>query len=88
MGVDLNRNYGYEWGFDDDGSSPFTENQTYRGPAPFSEPETNAIREFCNGHEFQIALNNHSFGNLLIYPFGFSDSPTIDQPTFLAFLER
>ena len=84
FGVDLNRNYGYEWGFDDQGSSPDSNRATYRGPAPFSEPETQAIRDFTLEHEFQIAINNHSFGNLLIYPFGFSDSPTPDQPSFLA----
>jgi len=83
-GVDLNRNYGFEWGFDDDGSSPNTSSNVYRGPAPFSEPETQAIRDFCNEHEFQIAFNNHSFGNLLIWPYGFSDTPTPDRPTFEA----
>ncbi len=83
-GVDLNRNYGYEWGFDDNGSSPNPRSQTYRGPAPFSEPETQAIREYVNSREFVIALNNHSFGNLLIYPYGYSDTPTPDQPSFSA----
>lgn len=82
FGVDLNRNYGYQWGFDDTGSSPISNTATYRGPGPFSEPETQMIREFCLAHDFQIALNYHTFGNLLIYPWGWVDGPTSDHATF------
>jgi len=84
FGVDLNRNYGYEWGHDDQGSSPNTGSATYRGEEGFSEPETQAVRDFCNAHQFRIAMNYHSFGNLLIYPWGYSDSETPDHPTFTA----
>lgn len=73
FGVDLNRNYGYQWGADDNGSSPNTSSETYRGPAPFSEPETRMIRDFCRVHDFKSTLNYHSFGNLLIYPWSYSD---------------
>lgn len=82
FGVDLNRNYGFEWGFDDNGSSPNPESQTYHGTAGFSEPETQAVSAFCNAHEFQLALNYHTFGNLLIYPWGYLDTPTEDGATF------
>lgn len=85
FGVDLNRNYGYEWGFDDGGSSPNSNAATYRGPTAFSEPETQMIKDFCLGHNFQIALNYHTFGNLLIYPWGYVDGPTVDHPTFSSF---
>lgn len=81
-GVDLNRNYGFEWGVDDQGSSPNANNDTYRGPSAFSEPETKAVRDFSNQHQFQIALNYHTFGNLLIHPWGFSDSATNEDATF------
>lgn len=74
-GVDLNRNYGYFWGNDDDGSSPNPDAQTYRGPEPFSEPETRAVRDFCRDHDFLFTLNYHTSGNLLIYPWAYSDSP-------------
>lgn len=82
FGVDLNRNYGYEWAHDDFGSSPNPSSDVYRGPGPFSEPETRAVQAFCNDHEFVAALNYHTFGNLLIYPWGFSDSPTPEAQTF------
>lgn len=74
-GVDLNRNYGYFWGNDDNGSSPITGSQTYRGPEPFSEPETRAVRDFCMAHDFLFTLNYHTSGNLLIYPWAYSDAP-------------
>lgn len=87
MGVDLNRNYDYEWGYDDSGSSPNSQADTYRGPAGFSEPETQAVRDFCNTHDFKIALNYHTYGNLLIYPWGFSDMPTAEADIFNGFSE-
>lgn len=71
FGVDLNRNYGANWGYDNTGSSPNTSSDTYRGTAGFSEPETQAIRNFCNSREFKNALNYHTYGNLLIYPYGY-----------------
>lgn len=85
FGVDLNRNYGYEWGFDNEGSSNNPNRDTYRGPEAFSEPETKAVRDFCNNHNFRIALNYHTFGNLLIYPWGFNDQPTEDHDIFTNF---
>lgn len=74
FGVDLNRNYGYNWGYDDDGSSPFGGDETFRGSGPFSEPETQLMRDFVEAHEFSLALNYHTFGNLLIYPWGYDYS--------------
>jgi hypothetical protein len=74
FGVDLNRNYGYNWGYDDNGSSPDGFTETYRGTNPFSEPETQLIRDFVNSKDFKIALNYHTFGNLLIYPWGYDYS--------------
>ncbi|MCC7245848.1 MAG: immune inhibitor A [Saprospiraceae bacterium] len=72
-GVDLNRNYGWEWGYDDDGSSPVPGSQTYRGPWGFSEPETRTLRDFHRKIDFTFTLNYHTRGNLLIYPWGYSD---------------
>lgn len=81
-GVDINRNYGHEWGYDNEGSSENPLSETYRGTEAFSEPETRAVRDFCNARQFQIALNYHTHGDLLIHPWGFSDSYTPDQETF------
>ncbi len=84
FGVDLNRNYGYEWGYDDVGSSPSTSNVTYRGPAPFSEPETQIIRNFVNAHEFVSWFSYHSYGNLLLYGWGYIPANTPDHAAIAA----
>ncbi|MFC2089120.1 M14 family zinc carboxypeptidase, partial [Calditrichota bacterium] len=68
-GVDLNRNFGYMWGYDDIGSSPDPNTATYRGTAPFSEPESQVIRDFCVNHNFQLASNIHSAMQMVITPF-------------------
>jgi hypothetical protein len=84
FGVDLNRNYGYNWGFDNAGSSPTSSSDTYRGPSAFSEPETQAMRNFCNTRQFVTALNAHTYSNLLIYPWGYLPSIyTSDSATFV-----
>lgn len=69
-GVDLNRNYGYDWGYDDIGSSPFGSSNTFRGVSAFSEPETQNMRDFVNTKKFKSNLSYHTFGGYLIYPFG------------------
>jgi len=70
-GVDLNRNYSYMWGYDNEGSSNDGCDETYRGTGPFSEPESQAVRDFVDDHNFPIAFNYHSYSDLLIYPFGY-----------------
>ncbi len=70
-GVDLNRNYGFQWGYNNSGSSPTSTSETYRGPSAFSEPETQMVRDFCLGRQFVTALNDHAYGNYLIVPWGY-----------------
>lgn len=73
-GVDLNRNFDYKWGYDDTGSSPLTFVDNYRGPSAFSEPETRAVRDFINSQNFVSAVNFHSYGSVLINPWGYNAS--------------
>ncbi|MCB0569113.1 MAG: immune inhibitor A [Phaeodactylibacter sp.] len=81
FGVDLNRNYGYEWGLTSGGSNA-TWAGTYFGPEAFSEPETQAVKAFCEAHEFRVALNYHTYGNLLVYPWNYSGQPCPDDDSF------
>jgi hypothetical protein len=81
-GVDLNRNFGFQWGHDDFGSSPDISNPTYRGTGPFSEPETRALRDFVNAHAFRTANNYHTYYELCLYPWGYEDTPTPDSDAF------
>jgi hypothetical protein len=84
IGVDLNRNYGYLWGYDDFGSSPAPASETYRGAGPFSEPETAAIRDFMAARHFTVSLSFHSYGSLVLYPWGYAAIDTPDHPVFRA----
>ena len=83
-GVDLNRNWGYMWGYDDYGSSGNPYDETYRGTAAFSEPETQVQRDFITAIQPIAAMNYHTYGGWLIYPWGYINSPTPDQSTFEA----
>jgi len=82
-GIDLNRNYGFAWGYDDNGSSPIMSNDLYRGPSAFSEPETQAVRDLCNAREFTMWLSYHSYGELLLYPWGYIAENTPDHRYYL-----
>lgn len=81
-GVDLNRNFGYRWGYDHIGSSPYSSSNTYRGTAPFSEPETQVIRDFVCDHHFVVALSYHSYGNMWLYPWGYIPENTHHHAIF------
>jgi hypothetical protein len=81
-GVDLNRNFGYQWGYDGIGSSPDPYSTVYRGTSAFSEPETQAVRDFCAAHEFTMNLSYHSYGELILYPWGYAPLYTSDQDLF------
>ncbi|NVO03117.1 MAG: immune inhibitor A [Bacteroidetes bacterium] len=88
FGIDLNRNYGYMWGYDNNGSSNIASDDTYRGTSAFSEPETQLIRDFSNSHQFKISVNFHCYGNYLIYPWGYLASfHTPDQNVFVKYSE-
>ncbi|WP_290662004.1 M14 family zinc carboxypeptidase [Ignavibacterium sp.] len=84
-GVDLNRNFSYMWGINNSGSSGTPSSETYRGTAPFSEPETQAIRDFTNGKTFKTTLNYHTYSNLLLYPWGYVNTPTPDNNIFVEY---
>ncbi|NIP41921.1 MAG: hypothetical protein GWO41_16275 [candidate division Zixibacteria bacterium] len=84
FGVDLNRNFDYMWGYNNSGSSPYTFSETYRGTAPFSEPEIQNMRDFHIAHDFQIAVYFHSFGNVLFTAWAYNSSFPEDADIFLA----
>lgn len=80
FGVDLNRNYSYQFGFS--GTSNNTSADNYLGPFAFSEPETQAIKWFAENRNFEIAMNYHTYGNLLLHPFGYDYIQTADHTQF------
>ncbi len=80
-GVDLNRNWGEGWG--GPGSSPMANSPTYRGTSAFSEPETQALRDFFIAHpNVRVQLDIHSYGQLILWPHGHTPSLPPDQAYF------
>ena len=70
IGVDPNRNYGGFWG--GPGASDLFADPTYRGAGPFSEPETQNIRELVTSHQVTTLITNHTYSNLVLRPNGAS----------------
>ncbi|MBK6766332.1 MAG: hypothetical protein IPG71_08445 [bacterium] len=84
-GVDLNRNWGFNWGYDNEGSSPTPSSDVYRGTGPFSEPETSSLRDFIESRNFTLSMNYHTYSNLILFAWGTSSYQggfTPDQATF------
>ncbi len=87
-GVDLNRNFSYEWGYDDNGSSPDPTTNTYRGPYPFSEPETQAVKFLTDSIQPKVAIDYHTYSNLLMFPWGYANVPTSDDALLRTFAQK
>lgn len=85
FGVDLNRNYNGsqnddplgEWG--GAGTSTDTSSSVYCGTSAFSEPETQSIRDLARAHDFQIAFDFHTYGDDVMWPWGYTVDPTPDD---------
>ena len=63
-GVDPNRNYGQFWGGPGSDTNPAT--QTYRGPAPFSEPESRNIQWLVSRNQVMSLITNHTTAGLVL----------------------
>lgn len=82
FGVDLNRNYGWEWGPQWPGSSSNTSSETYRGTAPFSEPETRRIRDLLALQTPPFSMSCHTYGDVLLFSWGYDTVVTPDDPVY------
>jgi carboxypeptidase T len=75
-GVDLNRNWGVDWGNCAGATSscgdgtPDSNNDTYWGTSAFSELETQAVRAFVQSHHLAAMIDQHAFGPYYSLPFG------------------
>ncbi len=93
FGVDNNRNYSY---VKPDGTEVWntagtsdSDGDIYAGASVFSEPENQALRWLVEDNDFKVALNAHSFSNLLLFPFGYANNQlTEDHSTFLDISEH
>lgn len=79
-GVDLNRNYDFEWG--GEGASADFDDHTYRGPSAFSEPELQAVNSILTARHFVAGISYHTYSELVLYPYGYASG--INAPDHLA----
>jgi len=73
FGVDLNRNYGFQWGV---GLPSNTTDIEYPGPESFSEPETIAVRDFNLDNPPLFSVSYHSAGGWILFPWSYTPQPT------------
>jgi hypothetical protein len=79
--VDLNRNYAERWG--GPGSTDEVGQGGYHGPKPFSEPETQNIRELVLSHQVVTLISNHTYRREILRQPGLQADPlTPDEPVY------
>lgn len=73
FGVDGNRNYGFKWAVSGVSKNP-CDKETYAGPKPFSEVETQYVRNIMmeNSKRIKLYVSLHSYGQYLVYPWGYT----------------
>lgn len=77
-GVDLNRNFDFLWS-SGIGTSAAPSSPTYKGSAPFSEPETRNVRYlFDTFGSIRYYVDIHSYSGLILYPWGDDDNQNLD----------
>ena len=83
LGTDPNRTYGGFWG--GPGASNDPGNDTFRGSAPFSEPEVENLRRIVSSRQVTTLITNHTFSNLVLRPPGVAaDGPSPDEAIYKA----
>lgn len=90
-GVNLNRNYGDYWflyyifplqyGLM---YNMMDSSMNYRGPRPFSENETKAVKNFVDSHDISLSLSYHTYGEYIFYPWMHTTKPTRDEALFIS----
>ena len=70
-GIDNNRNYGNLWG--GPGSSQDPTSQSFHGPGPRSEPETQAVWNYARTHQVTFLMTLHNVAALVLRPPGLHD---------------
>lgn len=92
-GVDLNRNFGFPFYThkklkNRTGASTQPSAGNYRGPHPFSEPETKAIKKLVEEHDFSVSISYHSHSGLILFPPGDTKRPLLKGPVFRKLAEK
>jgi hypothetical protein len=89
-GVNTNRNFGYDWIYFDlyPGRYSYLWSATetsgnYRGPGPYSETETQAVKRAAESFIINISLSYHSGAEVVFYPWYHTTSKTPHENLFI-----
>ena len=83
FGVDLNRNWAFQWG--GGGASTIPNDETYRGPSAFSEPESAALRDYFIAQSSLAGhIDFHAYSQLVLSPWGYTTAAPAANAAFLA----
>lgn len=75
-GVDLNRNYPFRWGaLGERGSRSDPQSVYYRGRAPASEPEVQALMKLVDQERFAVSLSFHTGAVAVLTPYTIEGNP-------------
>lgn len=66
----------------------FIREGTYRGPNPFSENESRAVKQFIENSSIAIRIDYHTSGEKIIYPWSWTKDPPDDEPIFISIAEN
>ena len=80
-GVDLNRNYPFQWGACR-GSSGNKSSDTFRGESAGSEPETQAIMSLVKRENIALNISYHSYSEMVVSPYGCKGQYTPEEELF------
>lgn len=95
IGIDLNRQFGYQWGCCGGGSQK-PKSATYMGPNAWYAPEARRYRDFVNSRvvngqqQIKVILSLHSAGKLILWPYSYTrqdvpaEMPQDDHEAFVA----
>ncbi len=75
IGVDLNRNYGFEFAHDGSCASNNPCSNIYHGAGPFSEVESSSVKDLLTQITPNTAFSIHSTAGTYLMPYGFDTAP-------------
>jgi hypothetical protein len=94
-GVNLNRNYGFDWILYYLFPIHFhilinlmDASFNYRGPSPFSENETRAVKSLVENQNICLSVSFHSYSEIIFYPWYHTSKKTPHEDTFISIGEN
>lgn len=94
-GVDLNRNFDNHWNYEGLNVPASWKNgladpngEIYSGSAPASEPETQVVQAMMKKLRPVVFVDMHSYGDLMLWPLGYSSNDIPQAPQFRSLWEQ